>query len=132
MSRLINTHDQLKAAVAAGLDKRKAVAISYHSPDRSNVRDISVMKWSVWSPFFQANPDAAWYDHGCKTFGLGLSGTHKERKDAALKAAMDWAAKYGVIAWAKNRQGDYVAKEVNDKFPIPKERYREANVEVSR
>lgn len=121
-SRIINTHEQLKAAVAAGFDKRKAVAISYHSPDRSNSRDVSVMHWRIFSPFFNTNPDAPWCDNGCETFSLGFkNGTHKERKDATLSDATAWAAEqYGVTRWVKNRLGDYVAKEINDNFPIPK------------
>lgn len=122
MKEIINTHEQLQAAAAAGFDKRSLVGIGYHAPDRSNSRDVSVMKWSVFSPFFKTAPDAPWYDYGCKTFSLFGHGNgeqvHAKRKAAALKAAQEWAAQYGVTEWAKNRQGDYVAKEVNDKFPL--------------
>lgn len=120
---IINTYDQLNAAVASGFDKRLAISIGYSAPDRSNSRDVSVAKWSVFSPFFKTNPSAAWYDYGCKTFSLSFNGApHRERKGAALKAAMEWAARYGVTEWAKNRQGDYVAKDINDNFPIRRER----------
>jgi|SRR6185503_2193332 len=116
---IINTYEQLRAAVASGFDKRMAVSISYSSPDRSNSRDVSVAKWSVFSPFFKTDPDAAWYDYGCKTFSLRFGGeTHHQRKTNALKVAMEWAARYGVIDWTKNRLGDYVAKDINDNFPI--------------
>jgi hypothetical protein len=119
---IINTYDQLKAARDAGFATRRTVALSYSAPDRSNSRDVSVPKWSVFSPFFQTNPEAAWYDNGCKTFLLGLKGaTHKERKEAALKEAMAWATqRYLISEWAKNRQGDYVDKEINDNFPLAK------------
>jgi len=71
---------------------------------------------------FQTNPEAAWYDRGCKTFSLTFKGaSHKERKDAALKEAMAWVAeRYLISEWAKNQQGDYVDKEINDNFPIEK------------
>jgi hypothetical protein len=120
---IINTYEQLVAAVGSGFDKRKAVSISYPAPDRSNSRDVSVSKWSVFSPFFKTDPEAAWYDYGCKIFSLRFGGdTHHERKQAALKAAMERAVQYGVTEWAKNRRGDYVAKDINDNFPIRKER----------
>jgi hypothetical protein len=123
-TEIINTYDQLKTALDSGFDKRKAIAISYHAPDRSNSRDISVQQWSVWSPLFQTDPHAHWSDRGAKTFSLhshGGNGSHKDRKDAALQVAMKWAEeRYGVIEWAKNRQGDYVAKKINDRFPVRK------------
>lgn len=122
MGEIINTYNQLKKAVASGFGKRQAVAVSYSAPDRSNSRDVSVPKWSVWSPFFQTDPNAPWYDYGHKTFSLGVNGdSHKQRKDTALSNATAWAAEqYGVTQWAKNRQGDYVPKEINDNFPIRK------------
>lgn len=118
----VNTYDQLKAAVKAGFDKHKAVMISYSAPDRSNSRDVSVSKWSVSSPFFQTDPEAAWYDYGSKVFMLGFKGsTHKERKDATLKETIKWATeRYQIAEWAKNRSGCYVPKEVNDRCPILK------------
>jgi hypothetical protein len=122
MGRIINTHDQLKAAVAAGWAKRVAISICYSAPDRSNSRDISVPKWSVFSPFFKTDPESAWYDYGYKTFLLPMVNKgHKERKDAALKEAMEWVAEhYQITDWAKNRRGDYVYREINDNFPIEK------------
>lgn len=118
---IINTYDQLKAAAEAGFDKGKLVGIGYHAPDAANSRDISVKKWSVFSPFFKTDPSASWYDNGRKTFSLGFEITHKQRKDAALALAKTWAeAAFGIVEWSKNRMGVYVPKEVNDKFPIPK------------
>lgn len=124
---IINTYDQLKAAHAAGFATRLAISISYSAPDKSNSRDVSVANWSVYSPFFQTEPAAPWYDYGCKTFALEINDLpHRERKAAALKAAMAWATERWLITeWVKNRQGDYVAKEINDNFPIPKrEKFR--------
>lgn len=122
MGRIINTHDQLKAAVAAGWAMRMAISICYSAPDRSNRLDVSVSKWSVYSPFFQTEPVGPWYDYGRKTFALSVDGdTHKERKDAALKLAMRWATERWLInEWVKNRDGCYVPKDINDNFPIEK------------
>lgn len=124
MSDIINTYEQLRAAAASGFDKRGLIAISYHAPDRSNSRDVSVRKWSVFSPFFTTAPDAPWYDYGQKVFSLfgarNGAETHAQQKAAALKAAQEWAAQYGVTEWARNRLGDYVPKEVNDRFPLRK------------
>lgn len=119
MATVINTWHQLKAAVAAGY--RMAISISYHHPDHSNSRDISTYKWSVWSPLFKTDADAAWYDNNAKVFLLTGNEAHKIRKANALERAKKWAAEqYGVTEWAKNRLGDYVAKEINDNFPILK------------
>lgn len=121
-NQILNTWDQLKRAAASGFERQKLVAISYHHPDHSNSRDVSTYKWSVWSPFFKTDPDASWYDNDSKTFGLPLNGTkHHERKATALTAAMNWAnEKYGPYNWVRNQQGDYVPKEVNDRFPLRK------------
>lgn len=120
---IINTYDQLKAAAAAGMDKRRLVMIAYHAPDRSNSRDVSTYQWSVSSPFFSADPNSHWSDYGSKVFLL-LSNeiAHQEHKASALAKAMKWAERYNVKEWAKNRSGCYVPKEVNDNFPIRREK----------
>lgn len=115
--RLINTHDQLKAAHAAGRDQRSCVAIGYAV---NGGRSVLPAWWKVWSPFFETNPDSAWYEYGGKTFTMGTGETHKERKAAALKTAQEWAVQFGVIEWAKNRAGNYVPAEVQKRFPLPK------------
>lgn len=118
---IVNAYEQLRAAVDAGYPKEKTLIISYA---RNGGRSVLPAWWSVGSPFFKTNPDGAWYEYGRQTFSLGFAEqTHSTRKASALKKAQEWAAtKYGVTEWAKNRMGDYIPKEVNDKWPIPREK----------
>jgi len=69
------------------------------------------------------DPGGPWYYYGRKSFmPHGFNGAnHHESKRLALQAAMDWAKEqYGERTWVRNRAGDYVEKEVNDKYPLPK------------
>lgn len=62
---------------------------------------------------------AAWYDRGMKTFTI----MHpiREHKAEALAAAVAWvAATYGPREFVRNRMGDYVERDVNERFPIPR------------
>lgn len=115
--RIINTYDQ---NVAAG---GKRVYIMRYT--RSGYRDVIPSNWNVNLMIngvkYKTAPDAPWYDYGCKTFSF--SG----RKNAAdqLLAAIAWANEtYGPREFVRNRMGDYVEKEVNEKYPLPKRERR--------
>jgi len=46
----------------------------------------------------------------------------KQCRERRLKEAIAWAdSQFGKRDYVKNRWGDYVEKEVNEKFPIPKQ-----------
>lgn len=110
MKSIINTYDQLNAAVTAGIiPKEQAVAVFFH-PARSVIPSRCI----VCSPFFKTDPSgAAWYDHGDKAF----SG----RKAESVIEAMAWASKtYGITDWAGNRMRDKVPAIVQKRLPIPK------------
>ena len=110
-TKIINTWDQLKAAVEAGITPRgQAVAISYTNPD---YRSVLPQRSQVWSPFFNVDPKSHYSDNGAKSF-TGL-------RAESLPRAKEWAAeRYGVKEWKRNRMHDYVPAAVNDAFPIPK------------
>lgn len=114
---IINTYDQL---IRFGGDR---IAIFYHGGGSG--RFSMPQKWAVARYIngqqYVTNKDAHWTDYHCKTFGLFNGGqTHSERKAKALKEALDWVAKtYNRTDLIRNRLGDYVEREVNEKFPIP-------------
>jgi hypothetical protein len=114
----LNTWDQL---VEAGGDQ---IAISYHPRDS---RGVQAAKYSVWrikdGQALKTDPHAAWYDHHLKTFMCWS--TDRSGKSKALAQAMAWAdATYGKRDWVRNRQGDYLARETNTKFPLRKQERR--------
>lgn len=112
--QIINTWDQ---CTAAGGD---CVAIYYHP---YNARACSPAKWSV-SRFkdgkeLVTDKEAAWYDYKRKTFSIGHP--IREHKQAALAEAINWVCKtYGPRTFVRNRMGDYVEQDVNERFPIPR------------
>jgi hypothetical protein len=114
--RLINTHDQLKAAVAAGIiPKRHALAITASTMAASAYRHGVV----VYSPLFKTDTQAAWYHHGCKWFhGEGRARAEQEQ---ARSLAIAWVAEtYGYRGeWVGNRMRDKVPAIVQKRFPIP-------------
>ena len=116
--RIINTYDQLKVAVSEGaVNKQQAVAVSYNPIQKIGFTRCA--EWEIFSPYFKTDPEAHWTDYGKKKFTV----THRGEKKTVLAEAMQWASeKYGVQEWAKNRAGDYVPKEIEARFPIPKER----------
>ena len=132
--RLVNTHDQLQAAVASNLlPPRRALAIcvSYlMSSGTSNPQD----GYLLYSPFFATDPQAAWYHHGQRWFGFhsvspilppGADPAQRRKivKQATLEAAIDYCASiYDHSEWKRNRQGDWVPAVVELAFPIPKEK----------
>ena len=63
------------------------------------------------------DPKAHWADYGKKFFSSSGWG---ERK-LVLETAIKWANEtFGPRDFVRNRMGDYVEREVNEKFPIPK------------
>jgi len=114
MHRLVNTYDQLHAAVEEGIiPKEKAVALMYQPNDYS--RGGSSARMQVASPFFKTDPrpEAPWYNYNTKTF-LG-------KRSESQPLAIEWATKeYGITEWKRNRMGDLVPAIVQKKFPLPK------------
>lgn len=120
----VNAHDQLRVAVAAGLvPKDRAVGIGAAA---SPLPPWKQTGWHVFSPFFQTDPAGRYYDNWMKTFSESrFEGNWRERRAAALQLAMDWAREqYGIEFWTRNRRGQYVPADVNERFPIPKENMR--------
>lgn len=111
--RLINTYDQLKAA---GGDR---IAIIYCG------RGLGLTDVPGWTVVrikdgreLVTDAKAAWYNRKHKTFSLWSR--VREGKPKALAEALAWVAeKYGKTDFARNREGDYVEREVNEKFPLP-------------
>jgi hypothetical protein len=113
--RIINTYDQ---CVAAGGDR---IVLYYFG--RPDSRSCSGPHWSVGrikdGKSLETIKNSAWYDHGHKTFYFGYP--IREHKETALQEAISWAnEKYGPREFVRNRMGDYVEREVNEKFPIPR------------
>lgn len=121
-SRLINTWDQLRAAVLLGvIQQDRAVAVGWSwNLGRGHYRTGA----QVWSPFFDVGDreKAHWTDvwHGQKV----PRHFHSLRHDGltgARKAAIAWAMQtYGYTEFKRNRVGDWVPAEVQKALPIPK------------
>jgi hypothetical protein len=98
----INTWDQIGSG---GVFISRA-----YSPGRA--RDFK--GWHVVGVGFRTDPDAAWYDNGCKTFLADLG--EKDRGKAALERAKRWAGeRYGIGGWKRNGAGDYIPAD--DAYP---------------
>lgn len=117
--RIFNTWDQLKAY---GGDR---IAI-YYQP-QGDSRSVRVPGWYVSRLLngkeVATDPKAAWYDYGRKFFMCPIGMGAREGKPIALKQAIAWAAKtYRLqeFEFVRNRQGSYVERQVNEKYPIPK------------
>lgn len=64
-------------------------------------------KSAVYSPFGKTDPNAAWYDYGCKAF-VG-------KRSESMPQALAWAeAQYGVSEWAPSPFGGYIPKAILD------------------
>lgn len=107
-SRIVNTWDQLQAAVAAELlPKAHAFAISYTAP----ARHVVIAGMSIWSPFIKTDPNSAWYAHGRKTFD--------SNREKGTAEAIAWAADRGYRGpWKRNAMLDWVPAIVQETFPI--------------
>ena len=113
-----NTHEQLLRWRQAGLEKRPVAIIRAWTHGKNPTRD----GWYIYSPWYNTDPEAHWLDNGKKHFGMfrATGNTKRERTADALRQAITWANVYGSFNFIKNRQGDYVPKEINDMFPIQK------------
>lgn len=112
---IINTFDQCRAAGG------NRIAIYYYPPERG--RCAKYARWSV-SRIVNGIPsmtdNVGWYNNGCKEFIIRNCRTEKRK---ALEEAIAWTTlTFGPREFVRNRVGDYVEKEVNDKFPIPRRR----------
>lgn len=93
---VINTHDLLTRYVTDGklveqkVRKRRAIACVYL---RGVSREMSLDHTYVYSPYFETNPDAAWFDRKKKAF----RGSIKK----SMPKALAWAKEtYGIEKWA--------------------------------
>jgi hypothetical protein len=67
-----------------------------------------VRVWQVIRPGFKTDPEASWYDYGCKTFVV----FGKVDKQEKLEEAIKWATlKYEINVWIKSPYGDWMDKE---------------------
>lgn len=112
MNEIINTYDQLKAAVESGLiEKEKAVAVSYSPRPTGRMGMAECDKSQVYSPFFKTDPKSAWYDHGNKTF--------TGNRAISFPKAKVWASEtYGITDWKPNATRSHVPSIVQKHFPI--------------
>ena len=119
---IINTYDQ---CTAAGGDR---IAICYYGSTHgrgSRGAHFQVIRYKDGQDIV-TNPDAAFYDYGHKTFHVNELGKNRAanfwaRKQQTLAEAVAWVKeKYGKADFVRNRSGDFVEREVNEKFPIPK------------
>jgi len=109
---IVNTWDQL---VAFGGDR---IAILYNPQCRGG-RSANIQVFRMVNGVeYQTDPKASWYNYGKKTFLI----PHpvNERRGEVLAEAIAWTAKYGLREFVRNRLGDYVEREVNERFPIPR------------
>ena len=122
IDRIINTYDQ---CAAAGGDR-----IVIFRQTQITGRGYQSPAWQVAryknGQSIVTDPDTTWYNYGKKTFSLSSLNQKKGEAIGVFRArilaeAIAWAnAKYGEREFVKNRMGDYVEREVNEKFPIPK------------
>lgn len=101
---------------AAGGDR---ILISYQSRDSRSMRSPG---WRVVriedGAEILTDPGGHWMHYGRKFFPLFGTG---QTRAQVLADAIKWAnEKYGPREFVGNRSRDYVEKEVNKKFPIPK------------
>lgn len=110
---IINTYDQMQAA---GGDR---VAIAWQRADKWRCAGWHVYRL-VNGRQVKTDRDAAWYDNGQKFF-LAWHPV-REGKPKALAEAIEWANKtYGVREFVRNKWGEYVEREVNERFPIARQ-----------
>lgn len=122
---IINTRDQ---CIKAGGDR---IAIFWHGPNAiTGSRTWLVSRFKNGRELI-TDPKAAWYHRGKKAFLGFMNGgkDHHECKAIALAEAEAWIAKtYGKREFVRNRMGDMVEHEVNEKFPLrPRPRPRKGS-----
>lgn len=97
--RVRNTHGILKRFVVLDVT---SIGCTYAPAER-----LRPHKSRVYSPFFKTDPDAAWYDYGCKAF-VG-------KRAESMPQALAWATdQYGVSEWAPSPFGGYIPKAILD------------------
>ena len=111
MKQVINTWDQQVAALG------DRIAIFYSSGSKWRCAS-----WKVYrirnGKQLATDATADWEDGKSKTFDVRGRIDKKEK----LQEAIAWAiATYGPREFVRNRMGDYVEKEVNDKYPLPRD-----------
>lgn len=88
---VINTSDVLRTF--GSREHGEDLAVIYHGYDRG--RGGKAARSQIWSPYYETNPDANWYDHGKKTFpGSRLESFPKAIAWACAKTKTkpeDWA-----------------------------------------
>ena len=118
---MTTTYDQLTQWQNTELKKRPVAIVRFYGKSRSKV--LQFQGWEVFSPNSPTDKDAHPFHYGCKYFSI-YDVRDKPRSIArkiALQTAITWSNEnYGPFTWAKNALGDYVPKEINDKFPIQK------------
>lgn len=114
--RIINSWDQIMASGGTGV----MIVPSTITTSRANYTPATAWRIIRYVKGRQMITDqnAPWYHHGCKAFSFSLHGSKKN----AVLAAQAWVKEQGWQdgPWVRNRQGDYVAADVNKQFPIPK------------
>ncbi|MDE2104934.1 MAG: hypothetical protein KGL39_47290 [Patescibacteria group bacterium] len=114
---IINTYGQNKAAGG------KRVFISYLPGDwgRGGFGPRFHVDLMIDGKSMITDKDAHWSDHYRKSFTV----YSRKDKESVLQAAIAWANEtYGPREFVRNRMGDYVEKEVNEKYPLPKRERR--------
>jgi len=115
---LINSFDQITAAGG------RRFVISYHAREVALAARWVVLGYQDGREFV-TDPKAAWFDHGRKTF-LPDPSSSKDWRDAKQKAydeAVAWVKRrYNAVDFVRNTVGDYVERDVNERFPIPRQK----------
>ncbi len=111
--RIINTHDQLVAALVEKHPHPFAIMTREHGG------------LIVYHPSQATDPtEKTCYNPGYKAFhALHYDGlTTAKRKAAALQKAKDWVrSTYGYTGdWKRNHMRDYVPADINAQWPLPK------------
>ena len=118
--QIINTYDQM---VAAGGD-RITIFVNHWRGTRETYRDgwhVSRMKDGKWLVVDPSTKDDVYGLRGSNEFRRDRMGHWREQDARALELAIAWACeKYGKREFVRNRRGDYVECEVNEKYPIRK------------
>lgn len=110
MSQIINTWDQ---NVAAGGDR---IIVSYRKAEKWTTGGWHVIRIKDGKQLV-TDKTAHWQDRGSKFF----AGASREAKQQALELAFEWIhATYGMREFVRNRMGDFVEREVNEQFPLPR------------
>ncbi len=125
---IVNTHDQLKCAVAAGLAHPFAIM-----PSMTGTRELYFCGWEVYHPTILTDPTHRPIGgrKGYRLFRMEYS-EGAERKVLALKRAQQWVAEtYGYTGqWRRNRSGHYVPAEIAKRWPIGDDRDARTGLKV--